>query len=113
LQGGKSRGEFCKESGRFLLRACGVEGKCDGEADVPSLENAKFVGKACDEGGVFFWVENGERMFAEGENSRGGGDVGSSATQNHSLMTKVKTVKEAEGKMAEIRTSRGRRKRFG
>jgi hypothetical protein len=29
------------------------------------------------------------------------------------LMAKVKTVEEAEGKMAEIRTSRGRRKRFG
>jgi hypothetical protein len=113
LQGGKSRGEFCKESGRFLLRACGIKRKRNGKADVPSLENAKFVGKACDEGGVFFWVENGERMFAECENSCGGGDVGSSAPQNHSLMTKVKTVKEAEGKMAEIRTSRGRRKRFG
>jgi hypothetical protein len=52
-------------------------------------------------------------MFAEGEHSRGGGDVGGSATQNHPLMAKVKTVKEAEGKMAEIRTSRGRGKRFG
>jgi hypothetical protein len=29
------------------------------------------------------------------------------------LMTEVKTVKEAEGKMAEIRASRGRGKRFG
>jgi hypothetical protein len=29
------------------------------------------------------------------------------------LMAKVKTVKEAKGKMAEIRTSRGRGKRFG
>jgi hypothetical protein len=53
------------------LRACGVERERDGKADVPSLENSKFVGKACDEGGVFFWVENGERMFAEGEDSRG------------------------------------------
>jgi hypothetical protein len=113
LQGGKSKGEFCKESGRFLLRACGIERKRNGKADVPSLENAKFVGKACDEGGVFFWVENGERMFAESEHSRGGGDVGGSATQNHPLMAKVKTVKEAKGKMAEIRTSRGRGKRFG
>jgi hypothetical protein len=29
------------------------------------------------------------------------------------LMTEVKTVEEAEGEMAEIRTSRGRGKRFG
>jgi hypothetical protein len=52
-------------------------------------------------------------MFAESEHSRGGGDVGGSATQNHPLMAKVKTVKEAKGKMTEIRTSRGRGKRFG
>jgi hypothetical protein len=84
------------------LRACGVKGERDAKADVPSLENAKFVGKACDEGGVFFWVKNGERMFAEGEDSRGRGDVGGSATQNHPLMAEVKTVEEAEGKMAEI-----------
>jgi len=75
LQGGKSRGEFCKEIGRFLLRAYGVEGERDGQADLPSFENAKFVGKACDEGGVFFWMKNGERMFAEGQDSGGGGDV--------------------------------------
>ena len=95
------------------MRACGVEGECDGKADVPSLENAKFVGKACDEGGVFFWVENGERMFAKGEDSGGGGDVRGGTAQNHPLMAEVKTVKEAEGEMAEIRTSRGGGKRFG
>jgi hypothetical protein len=95
------------------LRACGVEGEGDGEADVPSLKNAKFVGKACDEGGVFFGVENGERMFAKGKDSRVGGDVGGSATQNYPLMAEVKTVEEAEGKMAEIRASRGGGKRFG
>jgi hypothetical protein len=100
LQGGKSRGEFCKESGRFLLRACRVDGECNGEADVPSFEDAKFVGKACDEGGVLFWVENGERMFAEGEDSGGCGDVRGGTTQNHPLMAQVKTVKEAKGKMA-------------
>jgi hypothetical protein len=100
LQGGKSRGEFCKEIDRFLLRACGVEGECDGDADVPSFEDAKFVGKACDKGGVLFWVENGERMFAEGEDSGGGGDVRGGTTQNHPLMAQVKTVEEAEGKMA-------------
>ena len=95
------------------MRACGIKGKRDGEADFPSFEDAKFVGKSCDKGGVLFWVENGERMFAEGEDSGGGGDVWGGAAQNHPLMAEVKAVKEAEGKMAKIRASRGGGKRFG
>lgn len=58
------------------------------------------MGKACDKGGVLFWVENGERMFAEGQDSGGGGNVRGGTTQNHPLMAEVKTVEEAEGKMA-------------
>ena len=52
-------------------------------------------------------------MFAEGQDSGGGGDVRGGTTQNHPLMAEVKAVKEAEGKLAKIGASRGGGKRFG
>ena len=71
------------------MRSRGVEREGNGQTDLPAMEEAEFMGKAGDEGGMFFRMQNGERMITEGENGGGGGEVGDGSSENDPLMAEV------------------------
>lgn len=112
-EGRKGGGEFGQKGGGFLLRTGEIERQGDGEANLPALEEAKFVGKAGDEGGMFFGMEDGKGMIAESEDGGGGRRVGRVFAQNDPLVAEVKPIEEAEGEVAQRRAGGRGRKGFG
>ncbi len=57
------------------------------------------MGQAGDEGGVFFRMQNGERMIPKGENGGGVREVGNGSSENDPLMAEVEAVKKTKGKV--------------
>lgn len=95
------------------MRSRGVERKGNGQTDLPAMEEAEFMGKAGDEGGMFFRMQNREGMIPEGENGGGGGEVGDGSSENDPLMAEVEAVEKAKGKVSDGVPQGGWGKRVG
>jgi hypothetical protein len=101
LQGGKGPRQFGKKIGWLLAGAGSIKRQSDNHPDLPSSKNTKLMGQAGDEGWMFFRVQNGEGMVAEGKDGGLGGGVGLFAAENDATVAQMETVEKSQGKMAD------------